>query len=125
MATQQATVDDLLDRLAGAGPVTAKKMFGEYCLYLRDKPVALVCDDTLYVKPTAAGRELMPDAAEGPPYPGAKPHLKFPPDEWADHEALCRLVQATFAALPKPKPRKKPAKPDTAPKRGRKSGPGR
>jgi TfoX/Sxy family transcriptional regulator of competence genes len=125
MATQQATVDDLLDRLAGAGPVTARKMFGEYCVYLNGKPVALVCDDTLYFKPTAAGRELMPDAAEGPPYPGAKPHLILRAEEWADHKALCRLVRATFAGLPKPKPRKKPAAPGAAPGRGRKAGRGR
>src|SRR5436190_19301079 len=80
MASQQATVDDLIDRLAGAGPLTARKMFGEYCVYLDGKPVALVCDDTLYVKTTAAGRELVPDAAEASPYPGAKPHLALPPN---------------------------------------------
>jgi DNA transformation protein len=109
MATPQATVDDLLDRLAGTGRVTAKKMFGEYCLYWNDKPVALVCDGVLYVKPTAAGRELVPDADEGPPYPGAKPHLVLPPAEWADRKALCRLIQATAADLPRPKLRKKRA----------------
>jgi len=107
MASRQETVDDLLDRLAGAGRVTARKMFGEYCVYLDGKPVALVCDDTLYVKPTAAGRELVPDAAEGPPYPGAKPHLVIPPATWVDHEALCQLVRATARELPRPKPRKK------------------
>jgi TfoX/Sxy family transcriptional regulator of competence genes len=100
-------VDDLLDRLAGAGRVTARKMFGEYCVYLDDKVVALVCDDTLYVKPTAAGREVVPDAAEGPPYPGARPHLVLPQERWADRDVLCRLVRATFAELPRPKPRKK------------------
>ncbi|MBA4067538.1 MAG: competence protein TfoX [Isosphaera sp.] len=109
MASRQPTVDRLLDLLAGAGRVTARKMFGEYCVYLDGKPVALVCDGTLYVKPTAAGRELVPDAAEASPYPGAKPHLAFPPDRWADGEALCRLVRATFAELPRPNPRKKRA----------------
>lgn len=109
MATRQDTVDDLLHLLAGLGGVAARKMFGEYCLYLNDKPVGLVCDDTLYVKPTAAGRELAPDAPEGPPYPGAKPHLTFPPDTWGDGRDLCALLRATFAALPppKPKPRKR------------------
>jgi TfoX/Sxy family transcriptional regulator of competence genes len=32
MATRPETIDDLLDRLAGAGAVTARKMFGEYCV---------------------------------------------------------------------------------------------
>ena len=102
MATSQGTVDDLLDRVRSAGRVTARKMFGEFCVYLNDKPVALVCDDTLFVKPTAAGRELVPGVAEGPPYPGAKPHLRFAPDEW-DRETLCELLRVTFAELPAPK----------------------
>jgi DNA transformation protein and related proteins len=109
MATKQPVIDELLDCLAGAGPVTAKAMFGGHCVYLNDKPVALVCDGKLYVKPTDAGRDLVPDAAEEPPYPGAKPHLMLPPDQWQDRDALCRLVRATFEALPRPKPRRKKA----------------
>jgi TfoX/Sxy family transcriptional regulator of competence genes len=34
-------------------------MFGEYGLYSSGKMVALVCDDALYVKPTAAGRAFI------------------------------------------------------------------
>lgn len=110
MATQQATIDELLDVLAGAGAVTARKMFGEYCIYLRGKPVALVCDDTLFVKPTTAGRELCPDLPEGSPFPGAKPHWLVPSSAWADGALLCELLRVTYAELPQPKPRKK--KPD-------------
>ncbi len=109
MASQQSIVDDLLERLSSAGHVTARKMFGEYCIYLDEKPVALVCDDILYVKPTVAGRELAPNAAEGPPYPGAKSYLVIPEEEWIDRDRLCRLVRATFLELPPPKPRKKRA----------------
>jgi DNA transformation protein and related proteins len=111
VATHQSIVDDLLERLALAGRATARKMFGEYCVYLDEKPVALVCDDTLYVKPTAAGRALIPGTEEGSPYPGAKPHLVLPYELWTDREALCRLVRATFEELPEPKPRKKRAGP--------------
>jgi TfoX/Sxy family transcriptional regulator of competence genes len=107
VASKQATVDELLDCLAGAGRVTARKMFGEFCIYLGGKPVALVCDDRLYLKPTPVGRELVPDAEESSPYPGAKPHLVIPPEEWEDREALCRLFRATFEALPRAKPRRK------------------
>ena len=113
MATDQATIDELLDRLRDAGRVTAKKMFGEFCLYLDGKPVALVCDDVLYVKLTTAGRALKPGVEEGPPYPGAKDHLMFPMDLWADGEFLRRLVRTTHEHLPAPKPRKprEPRKP--------------
>ena len=102
MATQQSTIDDLL---AACGPgVTAKAMFGEYCVYLDGKPVALVCDDRLFLKPTAAGRELLPDAEEASPYPGAKPHLVVPPEAWAN---LPEVLRATFAALPPVKAKRK------------------
>ncbi len=106
MATKRSTVDDLIESLAGAGAAVARPMFGEYGLYLDGKLIGLVCDDKLYLKPTPAGRELAPDAPLGSPYPGAKPHLTLPPAAWADTAALCKLVRATFAALPALKPRK-------------------
>jgi TfoX/Sxy family transcriptional regulator of competence genes len=106
MATRQQTVDSVLAAAAGAGDVTAKAMFGEYGVYLDGKVVALVCDDQLFVKPTAAGREEMPGLTESPPYPGAKPHLLVPPDRWAG-DALAKLLGVTAAHLPAPKPRKR------------------
>ena len=109
MATQQATMDDLLERVARLGRVTTRKMFGEFCVYLDAKPVAFVCDDVLYVKPTAAGRALVPGAAEGPAYPGSKLYLMFPPEDWTDRDALCSLLLATFDELPALKPKKKRA----------------
>lgn len=90
------------------GRLTARKMSGEYCVSLDDKPVALVCDDQLFVKITGTGQVLFPDAAEESPYPGAKLHFVFPPERWDNHEALCSLLRATFQALPPPKPRKRP-----------------
>ena len=47
----------------GSGHVTARRMFGEYTLYWDGKPFALVCDNKLYVKPTAAGRAFLPEVA--------------------------------------------------------------
>ncbi len=44
-------------------------------LYLDGKVVALVCDDSLFVKPTSGALALLGDPAMGPPYPGAKPHI--------------------------------------------------
>ena len=106
MASRQSTIDHLLAQLARAGPVTAKKMFGEYCVYLDEKPIGLVCDDQFFLNPTEAGRELLAEVTEGSPFPGAKPHLLIPIDDWSDREAMARLVIATFDALPAPKPRK-------------------
>jgi DNA transformation protein and related proteins len=106
MPTQQATVDLLLKKLENAGPLTARKMFGEYCIYLNEKPVALVCDDTLFVKITNAGRVVAGNAPEGSPYPGAKPHFMFDSKSWSRAKSLVKLLQVTFEELPAPKPKK-------------------
>lgn len=107
MSTSQATIDFLLDQVAGAGEVRARKMFGEYALYCDDKVVALVCDDTLFVKITEPGREFVGSHyAEGAPYPGAKPHLQIPEDMLDDRDFLSELIRLTADALPKPKPKK-------------------
>ena len=107
MATSQTTMDFLLDQLVGLSNVTAKKMFGEYCLYLGGKPVALVCDDQLYLKPTSAGRGMLQQLIEGAPYPGAKPHLLIATDLREDRDWLSMLIHATDNELPLPKPKKK------------------
>lgn len=106
MATSKSTIDYLLDQLSGAGQVTARKMFGEYCLYSGGKPVALVCDDQLFLKPTEAGRALLATAIQGLPYPGAKPHLLITADLWEDREWLIRLIRTTELSLPSPRPKK-------------------
>ncbi|MBU1215397.1 MAG: TfoX/Sxy family protein [Gammaproteobacteria bacterium] len=111
MATDQTTVDFLLDQLASLGGASTKKMFGEYCLYLSGKPVGLVCDDQLYLKPTEGGKNKLAKVVEGSPYPGAKPHLLITSDQWEDAEWLCELVRATDKELPMPKPKaRKPKK---------------
>ncbi|HLP98192.1 MAG TPA: TfoX/Sxy family protein [Sideroxyarcus sp.] len=109
MATDKGTMNFLLDQLSGLGEASAKKMFGEYCLYLSGKPVGLVCDDQLYLKPTKAGSALLGKVVEGAPYPGAKLHLLITPDQWEDAEWLCGIVRATAKELPLSKPKvKKP-----------------
>lgn len=107
MATSRDTMTFLLDQLADLAGVRARKMFGEYCLYVADKPVALVCDDQLYLKPTDAARVLLPRVVEGAPYPGAKPYWLITADLWEDRAWLGQLLQATERALPLPLSRKK------------------
>ena len=106
MATLQTTMDYLLDQLRHAGPVSSRKMFGEYCLYYDGAPVGLVCDNQLFLKPTAEGRALVAQVHEGAPFPGAKPHLLIDADGWEDSHALCLLVRTTALALPARKPPK-------------------
>lgn len=102
MASRQSTVNHLLGQMAGAGAVQARKMFGEYGLYLDGRMFALVCDDRLFVKPTEAGRAHLGAVTEAPPYPNAKPHFLIAGERWDDGEWLARLARVTAAALPAP-----------------------
>lgn len=49
-------------------------MFGEYMVYVNDKPVLLVCDNTVYVKKLPEIEELMSGTECGVPYDSAKEH---------------------------------------------------
>ena len=71
MATEKATVDFILDKLAPL-PACARAMFGEYGLYCDEKFVALICDDTLFVKPTTISDQFFTRRRLAPPYPSAK-----------------------------------------------------
>ena len=115
MATSQITMDFLLDVLSDSRQVSCRKMFGEYCLYFAGRPVGLVCDEQLFLKPCDAGRRLMKEEREGAPFPGARPHLLVNADYWDDRAWMNALVRATFDALPPPKvPRSRVSKPGPA-----------
>ena len=103
MATSQSTMDFLLDVLADSHQVSARRMFGEFCLYYAGRPVGLVCDEQLYLKPSEVGRRLMKEPDEGAPFPGARPHLRISPDLWDDRNWMIAMVRATFENLPAPK----------------------
>ncbi|BDU77631.1 TfoX/Sxy family protein [Mesoterricola sediminis] len=106
MATSERTMTFLVDQLQEAGPVSAKKMFGEYGLFLDGRMFGIIADEQLFFKPTEAGRRLFPEAPYAAPYPGAKPCMCIPPERWDDPDWLAPLARATAAELPLPKPKK-------------------
>ncbi len=109
MATSPDTVAFITEQLSGAGAISTRKMFGEYAVYLDGKVVALVCDDSLFIKPTPAALALVGDPAMAPPYPGARPHIVA--DALLDEpDLLVEVIRAVAQDLPAPKP-KKPKKP--------------
>jgi TfoX/Sxy family transcriptional regulator of competence genes len=108
MASQQSIVDYIVEQTHAAA-VTARKMFGEYGLYSGGKMVALVCDDALYVKPTAAGRTFIGECEEGQPYPNAKPHFLIAAERWDDADWLSRLILSTASELPVPQKKRRKA----------------
>jgi TfoX/Sxy family transcriptional regulator of competence genes len=115
MATDQSTVDYIMDQLSEISGASARKMFGEYGILCDSKTVALICDNQLFVKPTVEGRTLAVGAAEMPPYRGAKPSLLIDAELWDDRDWLVKLIITTAKALPEPPPkRQKKAKPSNS-----------
>jgi TfoX/Sxy family transcriptional regulator of competence genes len=108
MATARATIDHLLDLLAPA-EVSARAMFGEFALYINGRVVALVCDDTLFLKPTPGALALLAGCEMAAPYPGAKPHLLLS-EQLDDPEQVIEALRIVAVETPAPKPRKKRTK---------------
>jgi TfoX/Sxy family transcriptional regulator of competence genes len=106
MASQQEFVDFVLGQIKNAGEVSAKKMFGEYGLYAEDKMFGLICDNKLFIKPTAAGREFIGVVTEAAPYEGAKPSFLIE-EKVEDSPWLSELVRISLKELPEAKPKKK------------------
>ena len=109
MASDKAFMDFVLEQIENAGLITYKKMFGEYGVYSNGKIFALVCDNQLFIKPTAAGRDFIGEVVEAPPYPGAKLYFLIE-DQIENREWLNELIRVTVAELPEPKPKKKKTK---------------
>lgn len=113
MATDASFVEYVQEQTGLGTRLRAKKMFGEYALYVDERVVAFACDNQLFLKPTAQGRALLTQVDEAPPYPGAKLHLRID-DEIDNGASLQRLLLATAHALPPPKPKpKRPSKTKT------------
>ena len=106
MATTTEYMHYVCERLDAFGAIRSKKMFGEYMVYLNDKPIFTVCDNTVYVKQLPVLADLLSDAQTGSPYDGAKPHYLIDP---TDASLLNRLVPLLEAHTPVPAKRAKKA----------------
>ena len=50
MATSEEYLTFVCEQIARFGAVRYRKMFGDAMVYLDDKPILLVCDNTVFVK---------------------------------------------------------------------------
>jgi TfoX/Sxy family transcriptional regulator of competence genes len=101
MASDREFVTFVCEQLRGAGGISSRRMFGEAAIYLGDKVIGLVCDNQLFVKPTASGRAKIGTPTEAPPFPGASKWFLMA--DLDDPEFLADLIRVTAAALPAPK----------------------
>jgi len=106
MATDQDLVDFMMEQMADAGAMSCRKMFGEYALYCDAKVVGLICNNQLFIKPTAGGKAFIGDVTEGFAYTGAKASFLIE-DKFEDREWISELVRITCDGLPAPKPKRK------------------
>lgn len=74
MATSADFMEFVCEQVKDCGSIRYRKMFGEYMVYVNDKPISLVCDNTVFVKIRSELDELMHCAEKGFPYDGAKEH---------------------------------------------------
>lgn len=104
MATTQDYIEYVCEQISGVGDVRYKKMFGEYMVYVNDKPVIIVCNNTAYVKELPEITNLMEVADKGVPYKGANEHYVLDID---NREVSRDIVLKLESITPLPKPKKK------------------
>lgn len=104
MATSLAYIEFVCEQIQSFGDVRYRKMFGEYMAYLNEKPILLVCDNTVFVKKLAEIDALMQNAECGFPYDGAKEHYAL---DIENADLLSRLIPILESVTPVPKPKKK------------------
>lgn len=104
MATTQEYIEYVCEQIQGTGEIRYRKMFGEFMIYVNDKPVITVCNNIAFVKKLEMIQEIMKDAECGFPYEGAKEHYILD----IDNRDFCReVVKKLEAVTPIPKSKKK------------------
>lgn len=104
MATTQDYIEFVCEQIHYHAAIRYKKMFGEYMVYVNNKPLLLVCDNTVFVKKHEVLDKLMLNAETGFPYNGAKEHYIL---DVENEELTAAVISALepVTSLPKPKPK--------------------
>jgi len=104
MATSVEYIAFVCDQISEVGDIRSKKMFGEYMIYVNDKPILLVCNSTVYVKCLDCISEQMKDAETDSPYTGAKVHYIL---DIENKDLSKEVILALEKVIPIPTPKKK------------------
>lgn len=103
MACTTDFIASLCDALAPLGDVRARKMMGEYVIYVNDKCVITACDNTAFVKKLPGIAAMMAGAATGCAYEGAKESYIL---DFQDRQKTLEVIATLWKELPFPKSRK-------------------
>lgn len=104
MACSEEFIDFVYSQIKDTGTVRAKKMFGDWMIYVDEKPIVIACDNICFVKMLPAVRDIMADALTGYPYDGAKPHYIL---DMEHREKAVEVIRALLPVIPYPKKREK------------------
>lgn len=106
MASSLGFTQFVCEQIDSCGSVKYKKMFGEFTVYLNDKPIFLICDDTLFVKINDVSTNILgAETEQGYPYDGAK--IRYVVTEVDDKNLMESLALALEKITPFPKAKKK------------------
>lgn len=103
MASTIGFVEYVCDCIVGCGHIRYRKMFGEYLVYVDDKPIFLVCDNRIFVKEFPVLKSVLDNVSMATPYPGAKMHYLLDPD---NIEIIKRIVDTILPLVPAKLPQK-------------------
>lgn len=104
MATTKDHVEYVCEQIRELGEIRYRKMFGEYMVYVNNKPIILVCDNIPFVKMLDCIKEQMRNAKTGYPYDGAKKYYIL---DVEDHELCKSVISELEKVTPIPKSKKK------------------
>ncbi len=98
MATSNDFMAYCAEIVEDLGVVRYRKMFGEYMLYIDEKPALLICDNCVFIKKLECLSAL--DLPCGIPYDGAKEHYILDIDDREVVRTACTTV-LPFLTTPK------------------------
>ncbi|MGE4453257.1 MAG: transcriptional regulator [Sphaerochaeta sp.] len=105
MASTQEYIAFVCNQIDDSWNPRSRKMFGDYMVYVHEKPVLLVCDNTVYVKKLPCIEHLMVNADSQEPFNGAKAWYILDIEDRALVEQVLQKA-ASVTALPKRKKRR-------------------
>ena len=116
MASTLEFVEFAVGQIRNVPAMTWRKMFGEYAVYCGGTIVALICDDTFFLKPTPGNLALLGTPVEAPAYPGSKNYYVLN-EQLDDPDLMTQLIRITAQEAPKPKTKTAPEKATKATKK--------
>ncbi len=104
MSTTNEYIKYVCDQIRDVGEIRYKKMFGEFMVYVNNKPIIIVCDNIPFVKKLDCIKDMMKNAEIGFPYDGAKEHYVLD----IDNRDFCKSVIIKLEKVtPLPKSKRK------------------